>query len=267
MMSPHQQSEYIERQLSLGARDISQLWAEMDVVWHALGLDNRRPLSEQMPAAGYFYGHPIWIVNGLFAERDPVSRGHRVRIAEYVASLQHDRTADYGGGSGVLARIICDTAPGAHVDIVEPYPFDIFREQCADQPRVRYVPNLGQNYDVVIAQDVLEHVDDPIGVAIKLLASTRVGGHAIFANAFHPFIECHLPTTFYLRYQFNRMLSLCGATHLGGVPGAEHAHVFHKRGEIDADRLRRLARLARLTGPVLNGLGAGKRALRRVLGR
>lgn len=259
------ESLYVKNQLATASMDISALWAEMDAVWDQLGLDNRKLLSAQLPAVGRYYAHPIWTVNGLFSEIDPVSRGHREAIGRFIASIPHARVADYGGGSGVLAKMIGRHAHEAQVEIVEPYPSPFFLERMAAEAQVKYVPLLRGPYDVVIAQDVLEHVDDPIGVAIEVLAATAIGGRAIFANAFHPYIKCHLPPTFFLRHQFNRMLALCGTEHEGGIAGAEHAHVFVKRRQLDVGRLRALERVARVTGPVLNGMGHVKFRVRRML--
>jgi hypothetical protein len=53
------------------ARTLSnpELLAEIDRVWDSYGLDNRKNVSDQ--EIGSFYSHPVWILNGLFAEVDP----------------------------------------------------------------------------------------------------------------------------------------------------------------------------------------------------
>lgn len=242
-------------------RDLSiqDLWAEMDRVWDELGLDNRRPLAGQR--IGDFYAHPVWVLNGLFAETDPASAGHRQAIAAFLGTTFPDRAelsiADYGGGSGLLARRIAECLPGRVViEIIEPFPADYFRRRLAGQDGIRFRDALSADgYDVMIAQDVLEHVEQPIATALCCIEATRVGGLLLFANCFHPFIRCHLPATFYLRHTFRHVLGSRALTYLGGVPGAPHALAFRKYGRVDSASVRRRDRVARLVGPLLNQAG------------
>jgi 2-polyprenyl-6-hydroxyphenyl methylase/3-demethylubiquinone-9 3-methyltransferase len=206
---------------------------ELDKVWISLGLDNEIPLQLQVEAVGKFYSHPVWILNGLFSELDSDSRSHRVAIANYIKKLGVLRVADYGGGSGVLARFIAQV-PDIRVDVIEPYPSSFFLNRVSDCKNVQFVDVLGSNYDLVVAQDVLEHTDDPLAVAVKLISATRKGGYLIFANCFFPVIKCHLPTTFYLRHTFPLLMFFAGLKYVAAVDGAEHALVFKKIGPIRA---------------------------------
>jgi 2-polyprenyl-6-hydroxyphenyl methylase/3-demethylubiquinone-9 3-methyltransferase len=231
---------------------IEELWQEMDRVWEDLGLDNKQPLSTQSQSIKEFYGHPVWILNGLFSELDPVSRSHRIAISEAISRLEAHRIADFGGGSGFLARLICSRIDGATVDIVEPYPFQIFSERIATHVRINYVADLGTGYDLLVAQDVLEHVEDPIELTIQLVQAARRHGYIIFASNFYPVIKCHIPSTFYLRHQFKWLLRICGAEYVGRVPGAAHALIFRKRNGFMEQRLRKMSRVAIPTGRVIN---------------
>ena len=53
----------------------------------------------------------------------------------------------------------CELVGDLSVDIIEPYPFEYFLERVALHDRVNYIPKLENAYELVIAQDVLEHVD------------------------------------------------------------------------------------------------------------
>lgn len=247
---------------------VEWVWAEMDRIWREFGLDSRRSLSEQPIAA--FYSHPVWTMNGIFTATDPVSVGHRTAIAGHLAELCPDRVADYGGGFGELALAVADRRPGTRVDIVEPFPSPMGMARVAHLSQVRFVRDTGNGgYDAIIAQDVLEHVEDPIGLAAQLAASVRPGGWLIFANCFFPVIECHLPRTFFLRHTFRWVMSAMGLRYLGVVRGAEHALVFEREGDLDVVSGRRGERWARLLGPWLNfpPINLFLRALKRVLRR
>jgi 2-polyprenyl-6-hydroxyphenyl methylase/3-demethylubiquinone-9 3-methyltransferase len=228
-----------------------RLLDEIDYVWTELRLDNSIALNLQLDAIEQFYSHPVWILNGIFSALDPDSKNHRIAIAEYIKQLGALFVADYGGGSGVLARCIAEVST-AQIDIVEPYPSKIFVERLNDLNGVHFVPELDQDYDVVIAQDVLEHVDNPLEHVIKLVSATRIGGHLIFANCFYPEIKCHLPRTFYLRHTFSTLMKYAGLELVGHVNGAEHALVFKRICSIKIDCLKVANKKAKMFGVTIN---------------
>ena len=223
------------------------LWQEMDKVWDSLGMDNTRPLCEQ--PTHEFYSHPVWLLNGIYSLVDPESAKHRDSIARYISRLGAHRIADVGGGFGALAKQIRSRNPTAAVDIVDPY------SKSDVQPaidRVEFVPRLGRDYDCVIAQDVLEHVERPIQVSVDMTKAASFDGYLIFANHFYPSIKCHLPSTFYLRYTFNFVARGLGLRIVGRVPGAEHAVVFKKVSRIRYPELHVRHGVAKQLGPVIN---------------
>ena len=232
------------------------VWAEMDGVWDSYGLDNRIPFNDQPVAE--FYAHPVWVLNGLFAAADPESLRHRIAIAQYaVENLKVNSVADYGGGIGELARQISIVSENTvRVDIIEPYPSKWGIERAAAHPNVTFRPGFSAQYDLVVAQDVLEHIEDPIGVALGLIEATRFEGHLIFANCFYPVIKCHLPGTFYLRHTFRIVMNAAGLDYVGRIAGAPHAECYRRAGQIDHQAVSRAARLMRFCGPALNLLVA-----------
>lgn len=214
---------------------VEWVWGEMDRVWQELGLNNKKDISKQ--PIDKFYGHPVWTMNGIFTALDPVSSQHRKSIARYIATLDAYSIADYGGGFGELAIAITNTIPNSEVSIIEPYPSRVTTERLREYGRVHITPELTDSkFDVVIAQDVLEHVTNPIKLAYNLAEAVNDDGIVIFANCFRPVIHCHLPSTFHLRYTFTIIMKVLGLKYLGTVDGAEHAQIFIKKGSLYLDR-------------------------------
>jgi 2-polyprenyl-6-hydroxyphenyl methylase/3-demethylubiquinone-9 3-methyltransferase len=225
----------------------------MDRIWDDLHLNNRLSLSTQ--PIDEFYTHPVWLMNGVFTTLDPASVGHRKAIAVYLEQRGSKRIADYGGGFGELALGIARAVPDALVSIIEPYPSKAGLDHIRQEPRIGFVPVLPVgDYDAIVAQDVLEHVDSPISLAYRIAASVRNGGIVVFANCFSPVIKCHLPSNFHLRHTFRLVMKAMGLRYMGRVSGAEHAEIFERFGPIDLRMARSAEQLSRLFGRLLNGL-------------
>lgn len=240
----------------------SHAWVcdELDRVWHQLGMDNRRPLAEQ--SVEEFYGHPVWVMNGLFSSADPASVSERRAIGSYVAGLRPTLAADFGGGFGELAQRISWAVPTADVDIVEPFPTQVARVRLADSPRVKFVPELAlRSYDVMVAQDVLEHVEQPVALAIELVTSVRPGGRVIFVNNFTPIVACHIPGTFHLKHTFTYVMRALGLTYWGTVPGAKQADIYVVPAALRVRQARMAAQLSRISARAVAVAGAIRRRL------
>ena len=230
---------------------VEWVWQEMDRIWHHFRLDNFQPLSKQ--PIGEYYSHPVWLMNGIFTSSDPVSIAHRMAITRYLSQIKAKAIADYGGGFGSLALAVTQSISDASVSIVEPYPFKVGVERLRIVPRIKFVPDLTSgDYDAIVAQDVLEHVEDPVRLASEIAAAVRRGGEVIFANCFFPVIQCHLPSTFHLRYTFPYVMKALGLKHKGCVKGAEHAQIFIHTGQVNFARAQRAEALSRVLGPVIN---------------
>lgn len=231
--------------------DIQWIWNEMDRIWDECNLDNKQPLINQ--DVGSFYGHPIWMVNGLFTENDEASVEHRKAIAKYLKKNNLSLIGDFGGGSGMLAKHISLIYLNSKIDIIEPYPYKVFEEKVKHHSNIKFVKKFSHSeYDCIIAQDVLEHVDNPIELSYEMSKHLRVGGRVIFANCFYPFIKCHLPSTFYLRHTFKFIMKRMGLSYIGCVPGAEHALVFEKNKRLDFKKAKKFALKCRTYGKVIN---------------
>ena len=228
---------------------ITKICQELDRVWIGLGLDNKKSLKSQVDEIEEFYRHPAWILNGIFSEIDHNSIKHRVEINKYIRNLQPSNVADYGGGSGVLAKYITDFSE-ITVDIIEPYPFDYFIQKNKHIKNINYREKFDKKYDIVVAQDVLEHCEDPIQIIIQIISATRMGGHLIFANCFYPDIECHLPKTFYLRHTFKWLMNYAGLQFEECLIDAKHVLIFRRITPLDIDLFRKAAFWAKIIGRV-----------------
>jgi len=256
----HDDINYLKRVASQECPSVEWIWQEMDRVWDALCLDNRAALQGQ--AIGDYYSHPVWVVNGVFSAVDPVSVQHRDAIAAFVSRIGVKRAADYGGGFGELALRLKAVAPKIQIDIVEPYPSKFGKLRVEGKAGIRFVNEFDGQYDCVIAQDVLEHVEQPLDLAAQMVQATKVGGYLIFANCFYPVIKCHLPSTFYLRHTFTWVVRGIGLKFEGRVDGANHALVFRRVGNSDKSMFMLLSAIARLVGPLLNAMIPLLRAIR-----
>lgn len=258
-------ADYLEKFNYADGLVLDDLWGEMDRVWNSLGLDNLSDIGHQKQI-GEFYGHPVWILNGLFSARDIESMKHRVSIGSYIKGLPRAvnfRVADVGGGSGVLARTILEeVGEGTTVDIIEPYPFEYFLESNRENRSIHFLKSGEQQaYDVVVMQDVLEHVDDPVLATFEALSLLKKGGYAIFASCFYPVILCHLPKTFYLRHAFKYVLRVNGLKFLGSIPGVSHAFIFQKIADVKLEDLRKRELFAKPIGCILNWIQGLKNKL------
>jgi 2-polyprenyl-3-methyl-5-hydroxy-6-metoxy-1,4-benzoquinol methylase len=194
----------------------------MDQAWAALELDEYHPDPAGLNA---FYRHPIWIQNGYFVERDPLSLGHRLALVRWLAAQRPTRILDYGGGFGTVARMLAANVPQASISVYEPFPTGAALAVARGYANLAYVSSLTPPYTAILALDVLEHLCDPLGVLHELSTALVPHGLLILANHFYPVIRCHLPGTFHLRYSFDYFAALYGLQRISRIPGS-HATVY-----------------------------------------
>jgi len=208
--------------------DLQQMWYLMDMVWDEYGCNNKILNWDNIDK---FYFHPVWLLNGLFIEQHALSMQHRNVISNWIADNPSiSKMLDYGGGFGTLARLIADENPSLLVDIYEPHPSDYLKQKISDYPKIRFVSNIKDKYDVLVSTDVLEHVPDPLKTFEEMILSVRNNGYLIIANNFFPVIKCHLPQTFHLRYTFNVFAKFMNLVIVGPLEGS-HATIFTKRSD------------------------------------
>lgn len=210
---------------SIESLSLQRLWCLMDRVWDEMGCDNNSVDPEKLKK---YYQHPIWLLNGLFAECHDLSLQHRHAISDWVAKKQPERVLDFGGGFGTLARMIVDRHPEAVVDIYEPFPSQAAQKLCRNYSSINFVSSLSAEYDCLVSTDVLEHVEDPLNLLSCMISAVKTGGYLVIANHFYPSIKCHLPVTFHLRYSFDEFASRMGLEVLGPCTGS-HATLYRKK--------------------------------------
>lgn len=230
---------------------------ELDRVWKEMKLDNSKDFSKIN--LNDYYGHPVWILNGIFSEVDKKSKQHRVSLANHIqkkfSKKKKIKIADYGGGSGVLAKIISENTELANlecVDIIEPWPFEFFSKKLSKYKKISYKKKFQKKYDVIILQSVLEHVLDPIADTIKCINYLSKEGIIIFGNDFYPMVKCHVPSSFYLRHTFNLILTLSGMKYEGEIPHCNYCHVFKNNKNFKPNRLVILSKYMKFFGNIIN---------------
>lgn len=258
------ESAYLSR-LQGRELDLAKIWELMDCAWENAGAGYS---ETDQKAVSKFYESPVWLLNGLFTECDPDSKRHRDRIAAWLAGHAFEVIYDYGGGYGSLARKIAACCPASQVRVVEPFPRKLALAVSRDFTNLTFVTALSGCADCIVAQDVLEHVLDPLAVFGQLLDHVHVRGYVVTANCFYPDIKCHLPQTFHLRYAFRHIVSSLGCTYVGTIPGVRHAQIFQKTSdEPNWEKTRQQERLAKSWSRVVHPIVEPIRALVRPIWR
>lgn len=191
-----------------GDLTVEGLWGVIDQVWLDAGC-GVTPLRSD--CLDQFYRHPVWILNGIFIEQDQDSMSHRRAFAQAVSTFNPKKVVDIGGGFGTLSRLLSKALPGVEINILEPYPSVCAQNLVEEYPGIQFVSSFeGQAYDLLLCTDVLEHLEDPIGFMKVMVDSVKFGGHLLIANCFEPVVLCHLPSTFHLRYTFDKLCHQLG---------------------------------------------------------
>ena len=194
-------------------------------------------------------------MNGIFTSLDTESFLHRDAIADYLRQIGVNYVADYAGGFGELAIAITRKNPSVDICIVEPYPSKVGLQRLNDFKQISFVSDLKDNeYDAIVAQDILEHVEDPIKLAYEISKAVKVGGKIVFANCFYPVIKCHLPATFHLRCTFKWIMQALGLRYIGRIKGVPQSQVFERvvNQPFDLDKAHRIEAISKWIGPYLN---------------
>jgi len=193
---------------------IKQIWGALDLVWDAMAIDRFSPDPDKLAR---YYAHPVWVLNGLFAEFDGESVLHRERFADWIVQRRPRRVADFGGGFGTLARMVARKAPDCQVSVIEPQPLAAARDAAAGFTNILFETAPMGSYDIIVATDVFEHVLDPLGLLHSIAAHIPIGGYLLVANHFEPTIKCHLPTNFHLKLGWPIFMARLGFRREGDV--------------------------------------------------
>ncbi len=246
-----------------GLDDLEQMWYLMDLIWDDYGCDNKNLDWEKI---GKFYSHPVWLLNGLFIEQHNVSMGHRHAITDWMIQNNFKNVVDYGGGFGTLARLIAEKDKNIEMNIYEPYPSDFGLKRASEFENIRIIDKLGDDYDCLVATDVLEHVPDLLVNFAEMIKSVKLSGYLVIANNFQPVIKCHLPQVFHFRYTFNQLAKMMGLEVIGALKDS-HATIFKKveEKELNWKKIRFYERLSKITFPVIETLKPILRPIKRMV--
>lgn len=204
--------------------NINKIWYIMDYVWNELGCDN---INLEWEKISKFYSHPVWLLNGLFIEQDTESMGHREAIAEWLINSSISNVIDYGGGFGTLARVIAKKDRNILIDILEPHPSEYGIKKCKEFENITYIVDTEKQYSCLLSTDVLEHLPNPLEIFSRMVELVETNGYLVIGNCFFPYIKCHLPTTFHLRYTFELFAKINGLEVVGLLKGS-HAVIYKK---------------------------------------
>lgn len=188
-----------------GLPDLNELWGLIDETWVELGCDPYK-IDGRVKK---FYKHPVWLVNGLFSDIDPLSIKFRKIFTSWVKAQAPKRVADFGGGFGALATFIGKALPNTHIEIIDPHPNPAVKEYRLLK-NVKFANHFSGKYDLIIATDVFEHVSDPITDLKKTGKYLHSGGWYLIANCFQPVIMCHLPQHFHLSGVWDYIMKAMG---------------------------------------------------------
>ena len=211
-----------------GYPTLEQIWLIMDEIWNELECDYK-VIDFKIDK---YYSHPIWLLNGFFAEQHEKSLFHRQTFSEWVCSQKPKRVAEIGGGFGTLARMIGKSCPNVEVDIIEPYPNQIAVARAKNFKNVNYKKSLEGKYDVLISMDVFEHVPDPLALVAQTGKYLKHDGLYLINNCFYPVIQCHLPQCFHFRYTWDQALKEMGFNINQKIL---HGTIFIIQKELDLD--------------------------------
>jgi 2-polyprenyl-6-hydroxyphenyl methylase/3-demethylubiquinone-9 3-methyltransferase len=229
---------------------IKDIWKTLNNVWDELGCNNRKLNWQQINS---FYAHPVWLLNGLFAEHDKLSMQNRQAIANWIISrkLSISSVLDWGGGFGTLSRLIGEQDREIIVDIYEPHPSKLAITRMESFSNIHFINSLTKKYDCLVSTDVLEHVPDPLKSFAEMISLVNTDGYLIIANCFYPVIKCHLPTTFHLRFTFNVFAQMMGVEVVGVCEGS-HDTVYKKvtQKRINWLKIRISEKISRLLFPI-----------------
>ena len=147
-----------------GFPSLDQMWKLMDEAWKELNCEQDKNLNKNIKS---FYKHPVWLLNGLFIDKDYLSIKNRKAFAQVIKKNNPKRVLDYSGGFGSLAREISRVMPDLKIDIFEPYPTKLAQSKVSQFSNIKYINKIKHRYDIIVATDVFEHVFDPIGQVYK----------------------------------------------------------------------------------------------------
>lgn len=104
-----------------------------------------------------------------------VSKGRVMR--QVLGHLKSQTVLDVGAGSGVFSRQLLDAGICESAICVDPN-YSSEREENYHDKQIRFVKAVGElETNLILMMDVLEHVDDDLGLLNSYVESLAIGGH------------------------------------------------------------------------------------------
>jgi SAM-dependent methyltransferase len=96
-------------------------------------------------------------------------------LASTVGQFGAQQVADVGAGSGVFARLLLERTRCREATCVDP-AYDAERDESVNGKPLRFRRRpSGENFDLVLLMDVMEHVDDDVGLLADTASSLKSG--------------------------------------------------------------------------------------------
>ena len=161
-------------------------------------------------------------------------------ISSMVGIVETSRILDVGGGNGLFGKALIEFSDTIEYDVVE--PDDNVRARLGSQVRVshRSLDSVGKcHYDLVILNQVLEHVPAPVDFLRGICNVVRRGGH-IFVDVpykdhlYKPSVEPHI--LFWGRESMNMLFNQIGLKTIFcntvGMPTSQAVRLFARSGKL-----------------------------------
>lgn len=107
-------------------------------------------------------------------------RAKACALTAYVQGIEPSVIVDVGAGSGFFSRHLLRTTGAARAVCVDPFYEDEWRETEGAKPiEFRRRPLEDGAADLFLFMDVLEHVDDDLGLLLEHLEAAKAGAHVL----------------------------------------------------------------------------------------
>ena len=232
-----------------GCPGLRDLWMLMDQAW----IESQCDVDEPGHRLAVFYRHPVWLLNGLHSLYDQQCKLDRERLLQAISPYSPMRILDYGGGFGNLARSVASSLPNSIIHVLEPYPHPLAIELSKQHDNIDFVGSVESAYDMVIASDVFEHLEDPIHAASDCAHVLANDGLLLVANCFSPVILCHLPRNFHMEYSWTSIMTAMG---LVEVEANSRFSLHRKSSSLSLSSARREEAVSRALFPYIRAFTA-----------
>ena len=126
----------------------------------------------------------IWSQMSDFIRYNPGARHRRRHVFQLLERCRFASLLDVGCGNGELLRLVDERWPGRRLAGAD-LSSNVVEQNQRALPRMSFVvanvekDPLPPGFDVVVATEVIEHLDDPAGAIARLAGAVAPGGHLL----------------------------------------------------------------------------------------